>query len=93
MLILKKTKEVDRNVIPEIIREDCLLTLQQVEECNQEEGRSFVAILAPGEPIPFTTKQAESSPQVDVMVAQSNWRKRVYIFSDYGDGMVVYSRE
>ena len=93
MVILKTTKEAHRNDIPEVIKKDCILTLKQIEECNQEEDRSFVAILAPGETIPFTTKQAETSPQVDVYIGATNWRKRVYILSDYGDGIVVYNLE
>ena len=73
------------------------LAMHPVEQCNKNGDNSSCIIIAESQ---TELKEVESEydlnncyPEVDEYITANNqrWQKRVYVFDDYGNGIVLYS--
>ena len=82
---------------PDELTSNIVLAMHHVEQCNKNSDNSSFVIIAESK---TDLKEVESKydlnncyPEVDEYITANNqrWRKRVYVFDDYGNGIVLYS--
>ena len=83
---------------PDKVTSDIVLAMHLVEECNAGGDNSSCIIIAESE---AELKEVESEynlqdfyPETDecITAVSQRWRKRVFVFDDFGNGIVMYSR-
>lgn len=83
---------------PDELTKNMILAMHPVEECNANGDNSSCIIIAESE---AELQEAESEynlkdcyPETDESITAGGqcWRKRVFVFGDYGNGIVLYSR-
>lgn len=83
---------------PDELTKNMVLAMLPVEQCNANGDNSSCVIIAESE-AELQAVESEYNlknyyPEVDEYITADNqcWRKRVYVFDDYGNGIILYSR-
>ena len=86
----------NRYKYPEELVKEALNGISAVEECNNCGAASWLLIadnVSEKMEIFTTFSLSDKLPESDVLICTNNgnfWRERVYIFSDFGDGVIYY---
>lgn len=82
---------------PDELKKNLVLAMQTVEQCNAGDNNSSCIVIAESEAerqeVEDWYRLNDFYPETDEYIALNNqrWRKRVYVFGDYGNGIVFYS--